>query len=335
MKAITFTDGRLEQKEIELGLLSSQWARIRVAKAGLCGTDVAKISSRNLPPSHTNILGHEFIGQVVDISGQGTNISLGDWIVGMPVLNCGKCYACTHRQENLCVEAQAIGRTTPGAFAEFVDVPVANVVKIPDPSDPDAYVLTDTLAVCVHAEKLDTSTVTDRRCLVIGDGIIGSLLAWLLHQRGHDTWIKGIHQENLHFMEGMGVSTLITEVPTGYFDVVYETVGRSQQGTLDESLRAVRWGGQVIVVGVFTPGYTYPLIVRELFIREVLLQGSNAYVPEEFSKAVALIGTHQSVLAAFISHRFPMSKFEDALETARRKSGRTMKIVLEMGGLSL
>lgn len=329
MKAIVVTEEGIEQKEIELGFLPKQWARIEVARAGLCGSDVAKILGGTLPLSHTRILGHEFYGQIVEFNGHTTGISTGDWVVGMPVLGCGTCYACTHQQQNLCTEAQAIGRTLSGAFAEFVDIPLANVVRISNSHSLDPYVLADPLAVCVHASKLGASTSTFQNCLVIGDGAIGSLLAWLLREQGCNTWIKGVHPDNLCFIERFGVKVLTTESVNDYFDVVYETVGRAQFDTLNESLRTVRWGGCVIVLGVFASGYTYPLIARDLFMREVQLKGSNAYVPTEFKEAVELISTHSTVLCGFISHRFPLFRFQDALVVARQKQGYTMKIILQ------
>jgi threonine dehydrogenase-like Zn-dependent dehydrogenase len=61
--------------------------------------------------------------------------------------------------------------------------------------------------------------------------------------------------------------------------------------------------------------------------------GSNAYVPGEFREAVDLIESHQASLSGFISHRFPISKFNEALIAARQKQSFTMKIVLEIGGV--
>jgi len=84
---------------------------------------------------------------------------------------------------------------------------------------------------------------------------------------------------------------------------------------------------------VFNPNYIYPLTARGFFIKEVRLMGSNAYVPDEFRDAVTLIESYESILGGFISHRFPLSKFNEALIAARQKQGFTMKIILEMEGI--
>ena len=333
MKAVTFNGGKIEQREIELPSIPPLWTRVMTVNAGLCGSDVAKLTGTSLPSVHTQVLGHEFIGRVVDLGDNTGDIATGDLVTAMPLIACGRCYACRHHRENLCIEANAIGRTFNGAFAEYVDVPFSNLINIEGATSPISYVLVDPLAVCIHAKNLSASS-PDQTCLVIGDGAIGCLLAWSLQQCGFDTWIKGIHSDNLRFIERLGVKTSPPKPPEDHFDVVYETIGRSQDITLHESVRSVRRGGKVVVIGVFSPGYTYPLIARNLFIKEVCLIGSNAYVPDEFKEAIGLIEAHQSVLSSFISHRFPLSRFDEALIVARQKQSFTMKIVLETGGYS-
>src|SRR5271157_3590599 len=101
MKAIVLLNGEVELQNLELRTLSSEWSRIRVVSVGLCGSDVAKISSRDLPASHTSVLGHEFVGQVIEANIQDRQLIPGDWVVGMPVLSCGRCYACVRHMENL------------------------------------------------------------------------------------------------------------------------------------------------------------------------------------------------------------------------------------------
>jgi len=332
MKAVTFNGGKIEQQEIELPSMPPQWTRVMVVNSGLCGSDVAKLTSGNLPSSHTQVLGHEFIARVIDLGDNAGNIAIGNLVVVMPLVACGKCYACEHHRENLCIEANAIGRTLNGAFAEYVVAPFSSLINIETATFPVPYVLADPLAVCIHAKNLSESS-PGQTCLVIGDGTIGCLLAWLLHQCGHDTWIKGIHVDNLRFIERLGVKILASKPPENYFDVIYETVGRSQEVTLHESVRLVKWGGKIVVLGVFNPNYIYPLTARGFFIKEVRLMGSNAYVPDEFRDAVTLIESYESILGGFISHRFPLSKFNEALIAARQKQGFTMKIILEMEGI--
>jgi|GEM_PF-2370209 len=334
MKAAALTNSGIEVQYIEPAVLPENWARIRVEKVGLCGSDLAKISSNFLPSWHTRILGHEFYGQITEIKGSTEDIFVNDWVVGMPILTCGVCQPCIRGQENLCIQAQAIGKTIPGAFAEFVDIPLSNIIKITDQRSLEPYVLADVLAVCVHSVKIAGSASLPQDCLIIGDGTVGCLLAWFMHKQGYNVWIKGVHQENLKFVESMGIKVIMGNTPHERFDTVYETVGRAQPDTLNESIEAIRPGGSIVVLGVFAYEYTYQLIPRNLFIKEVRLLGSNAYVYSEFEEAVQMIRDNYQMLRSFISHRFPLSRFSDALALMKKKQKFTMKIVLEAGGIS-
>ena len=331
MKAVVLNGQSVEYQELPLSPLPKAWATVRVAVAGLCGTDVAKFTGSVLPANHTRILGHEFIGQVTEVNGSAGNVAAGDWVVCLPLVACGACDACRGKRENLCLKAEAIGRTFQGAFAEYVNVPLNNLFKV-SARPHKALVLADPVAVCLHAFGLIARGLAKSSCLVIGDGTIGCLLAWLLQMHGQAVSIKGVHPQNLEFVKQFGIQVLTGEVPQRAYDEVYESVGRAQSRTLDESLHAVRAGGSVVVLGVYSPGYDYSLAARELFIKEALVVGANAYTRKEFESALHLIEHHKALLGLFLTHSFPMWQFAKALETARNKTGITMKVVLEAGG---
>lgn len=328
MKAIVFADHFLKFQEVSLESLPSQWARIKVEISGLCGTDVAKLGRSNLPSGHTQILGHEFVGTVVEINGASDFVTLGDIAVCVPILPCGTCETCLGGMHNLCAKAEAIGRTKQGAFAEYVDVPIGNLIKVPKISY-EVYVLADPLAVCLHAVKLARQRTVGCKSLVIGDGSIGCLLAWFLRKQGKDVSIKGRHSDNLRFIKNFGVHPVDEDVSLKGYDEIYETVGRQQGQTLSECIKAIKPGGVVVVLGVYSPGYTYPLAARELFIKETHLIGANAYTMDEFVETVSLIRDNELELVEFISHTFTLSKFSDALEVMCHKRGLTLKVVLK------
>lgn len=329
VNAVVLDDGRVELRTIELKPLHPGWSRIRVLKAGLCGTDVAKIFGEVLRNSRSRlVLGHEFVGQVHAVGSSVEKIEVGSKVVCMPVMACGTCSACIDGRHNLCEREEAIGRSVFGAFAEYVDVPTTNLFVLPEGAPLDPYVLADPLAVGIHAVNLAGSSLSN--CLVVGDGAIGCLTAWVLKQKGSNVWIRGFHEKNLDFMSGLGVGRQEESGLTS-FDAVFEAVGRSQPSSLDSSLQLVSKGGTVVVVGVFEPNYEYALDARGLFIREVRLLGSNAYLESDFRETVGMIASHGQELGDFITHRFSLSQFEDALATVRKKDGRTLKVVLEVG----
>jgi len=330
MKAIVLVgQSSVEYRELPVSILPAQWARIKVESAGLCGTDIAKMTGRSLPVNHTRILGHEFVGKLVGLNGEHNEIRLGEGVVCIPILPCGECDPCFMGRSNLCVKAEAIGRTVQGAFAEYVDVPLENLVKISAKKIFDSYTLADPLAVCLHAYNLSLLKSPSEKYLVVGDGVIGCLMAWLLIKRGFRVSVEGKHDNNLRFIEKFGADSVEIGTRPRYYHKVFEAVGRSQPEALDECFRAVRAGGEVVVIGVYESGYSYPLVARNIFINEVQLFGVNGYTLNEFKEAVSLISSYEEELAVFISHSFSLAQFSRALEVAKNKQGFTMKIVVK------
>lgn len=329
-KSIVLDNRSLFYKELPIEILPKEWAILRVITVGICGTDVLKILTNNLPINHTKILGHEFIGEIVEINGISNNFCIGDFVVAMPLVPCHKCEMCINGMENLCKKAEAIGRTFDGAFSEYVNVPIKNLIKVQRSPMMNSYVLSDPIAVCIHAINLAKNSSRERKkALVIGDGSIGCLISWLLKKQGMDVSIKGIHSANCDFIKKFGVNSIKDLDPNNLYDEIYETVGRKQEHTLNESLKFIKPGGSVIILGVYDVGYVYPLIARNLFIKESRLTGANAYTKNDFLDAVDIIKKNIQELSAFLTHVYPLEKFKEALDKVINKDELTLKVIIQ------
>ncbi len=328
MKAMILQEGKLGLGEAQLLPLQDGWARLRLRSAGLCGTDIAKCSVPHLPDGHTNILGHEFVAVVHKMNGHYSEVRIGDTVVAMPLLPCGQCPNCVRGYTNLCKTGRAIGRTDQGAFSAFVDVPVVNLNKISE-SNSDVFILVDPLAVCIHANNLISEKSTPRRCLIIGDGTIACLQAWYQRSCGDDVWMLGKHDAPLSFIARYGVKPFMSEEGNkDFFDVVFESVGRSQSQTLTVAISHVASRGEIVVLGVFEQGYLLPMEVRKIFIKEAILRGTNAYTRAEFDQACQMVSNYSNDLARFVTHWYPVSDLESALQVARSKVSLVLKIGL-------
>lgn len=146
---------------------------IQVKTAGICGSDISrfgKIGSYN--PGLT--WGHEFAGVVAKKGHAVSSLNIGDRVVACPCFPCFHCEYCQRAQYSKCTDLQVLGGHRKGAFAEYISVPAANVVPIPDDLDFDAASFVEPSAVVVHG--LDRVTVKPGMTVaVVGCGTIGQL----------------------------------------------------------------------------------------------------------------------------------------------------------------
>jgi len=331
MKAVIIKSGIPVYTDFELASLQTGWVRIKVEYAGLCGSDLHKIKAfENSSLIHAPmILGHEFTGVVAKINEKEQRLHIGQHIAGIPLLPCHTCDKCREGMDNLCFSGQAIGRTTQGSFAQYVDIPIANVRQIPFGLSLKTAVLADVLAVCLHAINMAEISEAKSNCLVIGDGAVGCILSFLLTLQGANVTLLGKNRQNLSFMHSIGKITNsddFSSISTS-FKFTFETVGRSQPQTLELAVHHSQPQGKIIVLGVFAPKYYIPLLGRELFIKETILKGSNSYLVNDFDKALEILAEYEKVFSRFITHILPLSDFNHGISLMHKKQGRTIKIV--------
>ncbi len=106
--------------------------RIKVASAGICGSDVHIYRGHNPFAKYPRVIGHEFYG-VIDAVGEGADhCRIGERVVGDPVVSCGHCYPCQVGRPNVCTSLQVIGVHRDGGFSEYVTLPARNAYRVPD-----------------------------------------------------------------------------------------------------------------------------------------------------------------------------------------------------------
>ncbi len=165
---------------------------LRVSCAGICGSDIPRIyqTGAHVMPL---IPGHEFSG-VVEKTGAGVNTKWTGRRVGVyPLIPCGKCGPCRQKRYELCRHYNYLGSRCDGGFAEYVRVPVTNLIEIPDNVSMEAAAMLEPMSVAMHAiRRAIPEFGTDGfipdpelRITVIGLGTIGLLLTSLLRGAGY------------------------------------------------------------------------------------------------------------------------------------------------------
>jgi threonine dehydrogenase-like Zn-dependent dehydrogenase len=221
MKALVF-DGRIGLKEIPTPEPAEGEALIKVLTAGICKTD-AEITAGYM--DFRGVLGHEFVG-LVESSPDPELISAR--VVGEINIGCGTCPSCLGGMERHCPR-----RTVPGilgrdgAMAEYMALPVRNLLVVPDKLSNEQAVFTEPLAAAMEILE-QVHVKPDHRVLVLGDGKLGLLTAMVLRLIGCDLLLVGRHTEKLDIFAELGGSTALAQDLPAFadrFDVVVEASG--------------------------------------------------------------------------------------------------------------
>ena len=284
--------------------------KIEVEASGMCGTDL-HIASGEYPLAQPGVtLGHEYTGSIVEV-GQGVEaFGVGERVVVDPNIPCRVCSYCHSSRPHLCVNPQALGVTRDGGLSELSVIPVAQAYRVPEGMPPEAAALTEPLACVLHA--VDRAGLKPgERALVMGAGPIGMLCAALLVGSGaSEVLVSEPSQTRRERVRQVGAVPVSPEsVSEEEAEVVFECVGRVE--TMQAAVGAVKPGGTVMWVGVAPENAEVPVRPYDVFRRELTIRGTytNPYVME---RALAILASGIIDWEKIVTHRFPISRFDDA-----------------------
>lgn len=262
-------DIRLE--EVPIPVPAPHEVLVRVEAAGICGSDIPRIYKTGAH-RHPLIPGHEFSG-VVEELGADVPASWKDKPVGIfPLIPCRECQPCQNRQYEMCRNYNYLGSRTDGGFAEYVTVPVDNLVPLPEGVSYEEAAMMEPMAVAVHAMrkifqeamKFDSSdgrTESDH-VTVCGLGTIGLLLIMFLKQLGIQNILAignkdnqrkilqqlGLEEDHYYDSREGNVYTWLMERTDGKgTDVFFECVGKRE--TISLAVDSAAPAGKVCLVG--------------------------------------------------------------------------------------
>jgi threonine dehydrogenase-like Zn-dependent dehydrogenase len=314
VNAVILEKGRPEVVDRPAPLPGDGEAVIRVALAGICGTDL-EIARGYL--DFTGIPGHEFVGVVEQAPEPGW---VGKRVVGEINVGCGACERCASAMERHCPERTVVGiMGRDGAFAERVALPLHNLHEVPSTVPTEAAVFTEPLAAA-H-EILDQVTPGEGdRALVLGDGRLGQLCASVLARTGCRTLVAGRHPEKLRRLGLLGIRTVESDgLEERGFDLVVEATGRPDG--LRRALEVVRPRGTIVLKSTYHGEASFEL--AGLVIDEVSVIGSRC---GRFVPALEHLTSDPTVTEGMITACFPLDRVRDAFTRAMQPDA--LKVLL-------
>jgi threonine 3-dehydrogenase len=309
---------------------------IRVLRAGVCGTDLHIYewdgwAQANVPVPL--VIGHEFVGEVVDVGSDVTELHTGDLVSGEGHLVCGRCRNCMAGRRVQCAHTKGVGVNYPGAFAEYIALPAANAWRHPPDIDLDVAAIFDPFGNAVHTVL--TFPVLGEDVLITGAGPIGLMAAIVARHAGaRYIAISDVSEYRLALAERIGVTlaanvneTTLTEVMAKLgmregFDIGLEMSGKP--AALREMLASMTHGGKIAMLGL--PTDDFGIDWAHLVTNMITIKGIYGRQMFETWYEMSVLIQSGLDISPVITHRFDAADFEEAFATVR--SGRCGKVVL-------
>jgi threonine dehydrogenase-like Zn-dependent dehydrogenase len=288
-------------------------ARVRVLQAGVCNTDLELL--RGYYP-YQGIPGHEFVGVVE----QGPAHLLHRRVVGEINAACGHCDYCQRGMPTHCANRTVLGIVNhPGAFAEFLCLPVENLHLVPDAVSDAAATFTEPIAAALQIQQ-QVAIAPNQRVLVVGDGKLGQLVAQTLALTGCDLWAIGRHPEKLEALAARGIQTGFAEaIAPRSFDVAVECTGNPEGFAL--ALGGLRSRGTLVLKSTYAGDLS--LNAAAIVVDEITVVGSRC---GPFAPALQLLAQGQVDVTPLIQARYPLAQGLEAFAHAQRRG--TLKILI-------
>src|SRR5437773_5144377 len=199
---------------------------IRVDRAGICGTDLHIYNwdawaQKTIPVPM--VVGHEFVGEVVEVGANVTDFFPGELVSAEGHVVCGRCRNCLAGRRHLCKDTKGIGVNRPGAFAEYISVPMTNVWHHKKNIDRDVAAIFDPFGNAVHTAL--SFDVLGEDVLITGAGPIGIMAAAVVRHAGaRYVVVTDVNPYRLELARKMG-ATLTLDVRTERITAAQQKLG--------------------------------------------------------------------------------------------------------------
>jgi threonine 3-dehydrogenase len=310
---------------------------IRVRKTAICGTDIHIFNwddwaSQTIPVPMT--VGHEFVGEVVDIGSEVRGIEIGDRVSGEGHITCGFCRNCRAGKRHLCRNTSGVGVNRPGCFADYISIPAFNTFKLPDAISDDVASILDPLGNATHTAL--SFDLVGEDVLITGAGPIGIMAVAIARFAGaRHIVITDVNDYRLGLAQKMGASVTVNVTGTRLDDVMRDLgmqegfdVGMEMSGNPEafrDMLRTMHHGGRVALLGI--PPAETSIDWNQVIFKGLIIKG--IYGREMFETWYKMSSMLQSGLdlGPVITHHFPVSDYAPAFDIMR--SGQSGKVILD------
>jgi threonine dehydrogenase-like Zn-dependent dehydrogenase len=290
-------------------------ALIKIRKAGICSTDLELVKGYY---PYTGILGHEFVGEVVEAE----NVSwIGQRVVGEINVVCHQCEQCLNGRPTHCENRTVLGIVNrDGTFAEFTQLPITNLHRVPDTVPDEMAVFTEPLAAALEIQEQINIKPTDR-VLLIGAGRLGQLIAQTLALTGCELRVVARHAHQQDLLKARGIRLIgEEEIKPWRWDIVVEATGSPSGFSL--ARQAIRPRGTLVLKSTYKGEMNVNF--SSMVVDEINLIGSRC---GPFEPALRLMESRQVDPTVLIANEFKLGEALKAIERAAETG--VLKVLVE------
>jgi threonine 3-dehydrogenase len=309
---------------------------IKVHRTGICGTDLHIYqwdawAQKTIPVPM--VVGHEFVGEIVEVGSNVSDFFAGDIVSGEGHVVCGRCRNCLAGRRHLCADTKGIGVNRPGAFAEYLALPMTNVWHHHHSIDQDIAAIFDPFGNAVHTAL--SFPVLGEDVLITGAGPIGLMaIAVVRHAGCRYVVVTDVNPYRLELARTMGADLVLDARSQRLADAQKELgmvegfdVGLEMSGSPDafrEMLANMCHGGKIAMLGI--PSAEMAIDWNTVVFNMLTIKGIyGREMYETWYKMTVMIQGGLDI-SPVITHRLPYTEFEQGFEVM--KTGQSGKVIL-------
>ena len=311
MNALWLEDNKISLRDISQPRKANE-ALIKIRKAGICSTDLELVKGYY---PYTGVIGHEFVGDIVEVDGTENASWIGQRVVGEINVVCGQCEQCLNGRSTHCENRTVLGIVNrDGTFAEYTQLPIANLHRVPASVPDEMAVFAEPLAAALEIQDQIQVKPTDR-VLLVGAGRLGQLIAQTLALTGCDLRVVARHAHQQELLKARGIRIIAEEDASAHpwrSDIVVEATGSPSGFSL--ARRAIRPRGTMVLKSTYKGEMSVNF--SSIVVDEINLIGSRC---GPFEPALRLMESKQVDPTVLIAEEFKLrdglKAFERAAET--------------------
>ncbi len=309
---------------------------IRVDRTGICGTDLHIYkwdawAQATIPVPM--VVGHEFVGEIVEVGSNVVDFRPGDVVSAEGHVVCGRCRNCLAGRRHLCKDTQGIGVNRPGAFAEYISVPMTNVWHHQNGIDRDVAAIFDPFGNAVHTAL--SFNVLGEDVLITGAGPIGIMAAGIVQHAGaRFVVVTDVNEYRLGLARQMG-ATVAWNVKNGQLRDVQQRLGMKEgfdvglemsghPAAFRELIDNMAHGGKIAMLGI--PSEQMAIDWNKVVFNMLTIKGIyGREMYETWYKMTVMLESGLDIKPV-ITHRYHHTEFEKGFEVM--KTGQSGKVIL-------